>query len=177
MVKVRFFSILEKMAACKNCFLFDEIKLHSKVGFFKTRRDMVLFILNVLLNIKDLFMNNCKCDGENICQPCNMAEVFDEKTVYKIYKNCLNLDFLLKVQENLHLHMCTLYEKKDHFLCQIINEKFHYHHKCMFTGTNLYVDVSVAYSEWGKIKIEEISKKEAKVFASNYFKENPFFKV
>ena len=106
-----------------------------------------------------------------------MSEIFDEKTVYKIYKNCLNLDFLSKIKENLHSHMCTLYDKKDHFLCKIINEKFHYHHKCMFTGTNVYVDVSVAYSKWEKIKIEELVKNEAKVVVSNFSKENPFFKV
>ena len=100
-----------------------------------------------------------------------------KKTVYKIYKNCLNLDFLSKVKENLHLQMCTLFEKKDHFLYKIINEKFYYHHKCMFTGTNIYVDVSVTYSEWEKIKIDAIVKKETKVTVSNFLKENPFFKV
>lgn len=83
-----------------------------------------------------------------------------KKTVYKIYKNCLNLDFLSKVKENLHLQMCMLFEEKDHFLYKIINEKFYYHQKCMFTGTNIYVDVSVTYSEWEKIKIDAIVKKE-----------------
>lgn len=47
----------------------------------------------------------------------------------------------------------------------------------MFTGTNIYVDVSVTYSEWEKIKIDAIVKKETKVAVSNFFKENPFFKV
>ena len=82
------------MAACKNCFLYSEINLHAKVGFFETRKDLVLFLLNVVLNIKDLFIDNCKCDSENICQPCSMGEIFNKKTVYEIYKNCLNLDFL-----------------------------------------------------------------------------------
>ena len=100
-----------------------------------------------------------------------------KKTVYKIYKNCLNLDFLSKVKENLHLQMCMLFEEKDHFLYKIINEKFYYHQKCMFTGTNIYVDVSDTYSEWEKIKIDAIVKKETKVAVSNFFKENPFFKV
>ena len=69
--------------ACKNCFIYDEIKikLHSKVGFFKKRKDLVLFLLNVALNIKGLFIDQCKCDGENICQPCTMGEIFTEKMV------------------------------------------------------------------------------------------------
>ena len=138
------------MAACKNCFLYSEINLHAKVGFFETRKDLVLFLLNVVLTIKDLFIDNCKCDGENICQPCSMGEIFNEKTVYEIYKNCLNLDFLSKIKEKLHLNMCTLFDKKDDFLCKIINKKFNYYHKCMFTGTDVYPDVFVVYSERGK---------------------------
>ena len=67
------------MAACKNCFLYDEIKLHAKVGFFETRKDLVLFLLNVILNIKDLFIDNCNCDGKNVCQSCHMGDIFDEK--------------------------------------------------------------------------------------------------
>ena len=74
--------------ACKNCFINDEIKLHSKVVFFEKRKDLVLFLLNVVLNIKDLFIDHCKCDGENICQPCTMGEIFNEKMEYEIYKNC-----------------------------------------------------------------------------------------
>ena len=165
------------MAACKNCFLYNEINLHAKVGFFETRKDLVLFLLNIVLNIKDLFIDNCKCDGENICQPCSMGEIFNEKTVYEIYKNCLNLDFLSKIKEKLHLNMCTLFDKKDDFLCKIINKKFNYYHKCMFTGTDVYPDLFVVYSEWEKIKIKELVTNDAKVIVSNFFKENPFFKV
>lgn len=79
--------------ACKNCFIYDEIKikLHSKVGFFKKRKDLVLFLLNVVLNIKDLFIDHCKCDGENICQPCTMGEIFNEKMVDEIYKKLFKL--------------------------------------------------------------------------------------
>ena len=77
--------------ARKNCFIYDEIKLHSKVGFFEKRKDFFLFSLNVVLNIKDLFRDHCKCDGENICQPCTMGEIFNEKMVYEIYQKLFKL--------------------------------------------------------------------------------------
>lgn len=48
------------MASCKNCFLCDEFKLHSKVGFFESRKDMVVFILNVILNVQKYFIQFCK---------------------------------------------------------------------------------------------------------------------
>ena len=164
--------------ACKNCFIYDEIKLHSKVGFFEKRKDLVLFLLNVVLNIKDLFMDHCKCDSESICQSRVMGEIFNEKVAQEIYKNCLDYDFLCKIKENLHLNICTLLNKKDHFLCKIINKKYNYYHKCMFTRTDIYVNVSVVvYSEWEKIKIKELVTNDAKVVASNFLKEDPFFKV
>ena len=43
------------MAVCKNCFIFDEFKLQSKIGFFETRQSMVVFILNAILNIEKYF--------------------------------------------------------------------------------------------------------------------------
>lgn len=73
--------------------------------------------------------------------------------------------------------MCTLFNKKDHFLCKIINKKFNYYHKCMFGGTDVYADVSVVYSEWEKTKIKELLTNDAKVIVSNFLKENLFFKV
>ena len=66
--------------------------------------------------------------------------------------------------------------KKDHFLCKIINKKFDYYHKCMFTGTDVYADVSVIYSEWEKIKIKELVTNDAKVIVSNFFKKTHFSK-
>ena len=48
----------------------------------------------------------------------------------------------------------------------------------MFTRTDIYANVSVVvYSEWEKIKIKELVTNDAKVVASNFLKEDPFFKV
>ena len=103
------------MAACNNCYLFDQLKLHAKVGFFKARKHMVIFILNVLLNIENLHFDFCACTDENICYPCFLADIYDEDQVYAVYKNCLDLDFLSRFKEDLHTHLCRLFDAKSHF--------------------------------------------------------------
>ena len=160
------------MAACTNCYLFDQVKLHAKVGFFKARKHMVVFILNVLLNIENLHFDFFECDNENICYPCFMADIYDEEQVYSVYKNCLDLDFLSQFKESLHLHLCKLFESKNHFLCKIIEEQFYYSRKCFFRGYIVHIKVQTAYLEWGKLKINEIIKKDAKVVISDWLRQN-----
>ena len=81
------------MAACKNRFLFDEEKLHGEIGFFEKRSDMTIFMLNVILNTQHFLMDHCKYDGLKICLVCKIVDIYKEKTVYEIYKNCLDSDF------------------------------------------------------------------------------------
>lgn len=79
-----------------------------------------------------------------ICQ-CNI--VYREYQ-YTIYKNCLNLDFLAKVRENLHKKLLKLVESNNHFLCEIINEKFRYYHKDWFNGNQVHYDLEHCLSLW-----------------------------
>ena len=177
--------ILQKLFLC------DEFKLHSKVGFFESRKDMAVFILKVILNVQKYFIQFCKCDGEAIYLQCEIANMFNSETTYEIYKNCLNLDFLLKVKQNLHLKLCELQEKHNHFLCKItinekyhysiksvfINEKYHYSIKSVFTGEDIFFDVKKALTEWEETKTEETCRGKVSVIVENYFKENRFFKI
>ena len=80
---------------------------------------MVVFILNVIFNIQKYFLDYCKCDGETICLPCEIADIFNGQTTYKVYKKCIDLDVPFKVKENHHLQLNNLLEKHDHFLCKI----------------------------------------------------------
>lgn len=165
------------MVSCKNCYLFDELKLYSKIVFFERSQDMLIFILNVILNIKKYYLDYCKCDGENVCLPCESAKIFNEQTTYKVHKNCLDLDVLSKVKENLHLNLNNLLENNDHFLCKVINERYHYYHKCIFTGEHVFLDIGVAVSEWEKSKINEIVNNKPEVNVENYFTKNNLFKI
>lgn len=81
------------------------------------------------------------------------------------------------MQENLHVQLKNLLEKHDHFLRKILNEKFQYYRKCIFTGKYIYLDLEAIYLEWEKIKINEIVDNKATTCIENYFKENRFLRL
>ena len=153
------------MAFCGNCFLFDEFKLYAKVGFFETRKEMVIFMLNTILNIQKYVLDFCKSDGVNMCLPCEIAQIFDKKVTYEIYKNCLDLNLMSKIKENLHVQLNNLLEKHDHFLCTIINEEYRYEQdESIFTGEPISFSARMVYLEWEKMQIENIVNEKATVF-------------
>ena len=162
------------MAACKNCFLFDEEKLHGEIGFFEKRRDMTIFMLNVILNIQHFLMDHFKCDGLKICLFCKIADIYKEKTVYEIYKNCLDLDFFKQGERKSPPEFERLLEKHDHFLCKVINEKYLYYHECFSTGKKCFYDVGYCLKNWEKFQIEKIKKKDPRVVCHNFLKECNF---
>ena len=92
-----------------------------------------------------------------------MKVIYDEQEVYVVYKNCLDLHFLLEVKTKLYEHLCKMQRLKNHFLCKIIGKQFHYQHKCFFTGYNYKISLEITYSEWENIKIKEIVNKNVRV--------------
>ena len=147
---------------CKNFCLFDQEKLEIQCCFFKDRHSLVLFLLNVILNIQKKWMDVCWCDGSKICLVCQSNIVYREYQ-YVIYKNCLNLDFLAKVRENLHKNLLKIVKSNNHFLCEIINEKFKYYHKDWFNGNQVHCDLEHFSSLWEKYKMEKIIKTDFKI--------------
>ena len=163
------------MAFCGNCFLFDEFKLYSKVGFFETRKGMLIFMVNVIMNIQNYVYDYCKCDGQTICLPCEIAKIFDEKLTYEIYENCFSFDLLSKIKDNLCIQLINLQESHDHFLCKILNEKYNYHQeKCIFTGKPISISVREACQEWEKIRIDKIVNRKLTVPVRNFLKDCVF---
>ena len=130
---------LEKLV-CNNCFLNDQYKLENKSCFFKDRHVLTLFLLNIILNIKKKWLDFCKCDGKTMCLACRSNIIYREYQ-YNIYQHCLNLDFLAKVRENLFDNLEKMLTLNNHFVCEIINKKFHYEHKDWFTGEKILLDL------------------------------------
>lgn len=58
------------MPQCKNCFLLDEEKLENAFYHFEDRQSLALFMLNIILNIQEIWLDFSKCDGGNICLGC-----------------------------------------------------------------------------------------------------------
>ena len=154
-----------------DCFLFDEFKLHTKIGFFESRRKTVVFIINVLMNTEKFFVEYCKCTDKSTCLPCEIAETYNEKLTYQIYENCFNLDLLLKVKQNLCIQLISLYDAHNHFLRKILSEDYVFHEeKCIFTGASINISVKEACCESEKKKTDEILNQKLIIPVNNFLK-------
>ena len=51
------------------------------------------------------------------------------------------MDFLSKLREKIVSDLHLLLEDDSHFVCQIINEGYQYHHIDWFTGNDLYFNL------------------------------------
>lgn len=150
------------MPQCKNSFLFDEEKLENAINFFENRRSLVHFLLNVILNIQEIWLKFCKCDGVNICLPCQVNICY-RKCQYVVYDGCLNLDFLLKVKDNLHTNLLKMVTTYNHFLCEIINKKYQYLHKDWFTGEDVQYDLGFCLTNFEQKLIKSIKETNFKI--------------
>ena len=153
---------LEQMPPCKNCFLFDEEKLEIACCFFTERHSLAFSLLNVVLNIQKMWLQFCKCDGNNICLPYQ-ANICYRDYQYVVYKNCLNLDFLSTVRENLHQNLLKISTSYNHFFCEIINKKYLYHHKDWFTGENVTYDLDFCLTFYEKNEMNKIIDTDFKI--------------
>ena len=104
---------------CENCYLPDISKFHTKFFGFETRNELAIFILNLILNIEKFHKEFCTCEHDVICRSCTVAKIYN-KEQYKVFENCLNLDYLCEIKGKLHRSMFFLLEKKSHFICRII---------------------------------------------------------
>ena len=89
--------ILEKLAG-QNCFK-DNVDAFEKATFqFYSRHWPVIFLLNIVLNVKDLWEQYCFCDkvGVPLCSVCQFWAVYLNDQ-YDIYENSFDLDFFVKI--------------------------------------------------------------------------------
>ena len=124
-----FFFFLEKMT-CNNCFKDNVDAFEKATCQFYSQRSLVIFLLNVTLNIKDLWEQYCFCkkvkNSVNPCSVCQFRIVYlnDE---YNIYVNSFDLNFLSKF----HTHhvknlKCLLLETDSHIACRLVIKIFCY---------------------------------------------------
>ena len=90
---LNFFFLLEKKMAYKNCFKDNEELFAKTVTEFEGRCSFVVFLLNVVLNITEIWERFCKCEKiSDCCLVCEFRITY-KKYQYDIYKNLLNMDF------------------------------------------------------------------------------------
>ena len=171
------FFFLEKMV-CDNCLKFDKDCFEYKCNVFENRHVLVVFLINIVMNIQKLWEEFCMCDGVEICFICQ-ANLHYNKYEHTIYQNCLNLDFLSKVRENLVENLYKL-ENEGHFVCRIINQKYQYQHPDWFTGYVLFFNLEHYLLRWEQKKINEVLRQKVKVQIEPldffFFLNNTFFR-
>ena len=123
---------------CNNCFKDNVDAFEKATCQFNSLRSLVIFLLNVVLNIKDLREQYCFCEkvknSVNRCSVCQfrIAYLNDE---YDIYENSFDLYFLSKFNTHLVKNLkCLLLESDSHIACRLVNKRFCYVFKDWFDG-------------------------------------------
>ena len=152
--------------SCQNCFKNNMDAFEKATCVFSSCRPLVIFILNVLLNIKDFKNCLCICKKDFLCLPCQFRMVYLNDD-YDIYENSFNLQFLFVF----HLHLYEnlkrlLVEVESHLACKLINKKYFYVLKDFFDGRIERFYLSDCLEDYENKKINYIKKK--KRFKNNF---------
>ena len=132
-------------------------------AYLKSRQPLVIFLLNVLLNIEKFWNDFCFCtDHKLICPVCQMRVVYLNDQ-YDIYENSLILDFLLKFHQHLIKNLNNLLEIECHFVWKVINKKYFYKIKDIFDGSKKHFYLSEYLNEFENMKINEIKSNDFEI--------------
>ena len=163
----------------QNCFK-DNVDAFKKATCqFNCRRLLVIFLLNVVLNIKDLWIHYCFCDKFSVlsCSVCQFRVVYlnDE---YDIYENYFDLNFLSNFHRHLYKNLkCLLLETDSHIACRLINKNYSYVHKDWFDGSLEQFYLPYCLDIYEIRKINQIKNNEFKIVLDLIVCKKYFFKV
>ena len=133
----------------------SNIELSLKFFSVEKRSSIALFLLKIVLNIEKYHKDFCICKNNDICYVCVAAKIYDGAS-NQLFKNCLNLDFLIKFKARMYGTICFLQEQNSHFVCTILEKEFYYKQKCFFSGNNVKISLRAAYEEWEKLKKKKL---------------------
>ena len=149
--------------SCQNCFKNSMDAFEKATCVFSSRRPMVIFILNVLLNIKDFRDRFCICKKDFPCLLCQFRMVYLNED-YDIYKNSFNLHFLFVFHRHLYENLKRLLvEVESHLAGKLINKKYFYVRKDFFDGKIERFYLSDCLEDYENKKINYIKKKDLKI--------------
>ena len=113
------FVSFRKNEFCLNCFKFDQESFDYATTVFHSRRSLVIFLLNIVLNIKEMWKDFCCCKKPyERCLVCQ-AKIYYLNYEYDIYENSFNLDFLVKLQANVKKKLVKIINGRQPFCLQI----------------------------------------------------------
>ena len=124
-----------------------------------SRADLLYTMLNIILNIEKYYQDFCTCSSTipfRLCPPCTAAHIFRYKQ-YVLFKDSFDFNLIHKVAIQLNETLSDLQkDSRSHFICKITHERFHFEHKCFFTGRICEMDLQRALSIWEEKKNEAI---------------------
>ena len=163
---------------CQNCFK-DNVDAFEKATFqFYSRRSLVILLLNIVLNVKDLWEQYCFCDKVVVllCSVCQFRAVYlnDE---YDIYENSFDLKFLSNFHRRVYKNLkCLLFETDCHIACHLINKKYFYIHKDWFDGSLERFYLLYCLDIYENRKMNEIKNNNFKIVLDPIVLKKYFFK-
>ena len=148
---------------CENCFQENKDSFEQKTCSIVERRQLIVFSLNVILNIETTFKEYCYCDAVVVkCSVCQFQDAF-KNTEYDIYENCFNFHFLVTLHANWYICLKKLLAVSDHFVWYLINKSFCYKHKDWFTGQIDLYSLSDCIAAYEKREIDKIKNNSFKI--------------
>ena len=171
--------------SCQNCFKDDAEAFEKVTCQFRGRRLLVIFQLNVVLNVKDLWDRYCFCDKVGVescsvfvppCSVCQFRAVYlnDE---YDIYENSFDLNFLSKFHSHVLRNLrCLLLETDCHITCQLINRKYFYTHKDWLDSSLEKFYLPYCLDIYENKKLNDIKKNDFKIVIDPIPLKKYFFK-
>ena len=125
---------------CLKCCQNNKEKFNQDTCVFACRRDLVVFLLNVSLNIKKHWERYCYCKtAAKRCLVCEFRLLYQDDE-YQIYKNCFDLHYLAVFYRNMYDCLEELSKLNNHLVCNLLFSKSCYTFDDWFTGQkNVFV--------------------------------------
>ena len=101
----------------------DQAKFDILTCHFKSRCNLLLFLLNALLSIKSNGCEFCYCKQNKEYKLCKIRRIYCEYE-YKLSENMFDLNFLIRCHADLYIHINKLFNAIKHCACCFLNEEF-----------------------------------------------------
>ena len=137
-----------------------------KLVLLKIIVNFYFLLLNTLLNFTCFNDQLCYCENRKECLICKIKRAYADYE-YELYNNMLDVDFLIECHSNLYHYLNQLFQIKNHCVCFILNNDYHYIGKDWFNGKNFQVSVSDAIKHKEEHDINKIRNNTFEIKMTN----------
>lgn len=119
---------------------------------FRSRCSLVIFLLNVVLNIKELWEDYCYYEKlSEKCSVCQFRMIYLND--FDLYEHSFDFNFLANYHSHFYNNLVKLLGVKNHIVCKLVNTKFYYLHKDWFTGKGIGIIYHIVWTFLRIIKL------------------------